>query len=216
MPTPPSNQPGRTRSRAAALVGLAVAAALAGGCLFQPREAGDPGEAPPIDFIPPTSPEIVLTNIKSSLEARYVPFYQKSFLQGAIEMLMDPGEAGALGLGENPFPNWTPESEARRMRSVLNSMSAETTLEVIWVDFENVMDKWRSTGDDEYFEDLEYRLLFAEGTKRVTYEGRVDLHLRQDGGQYFVWKWVDTQQTQEYHTWCYLRQYQQWDHAYEG
>jgi len=216
MKPQPYTHPGKMRARAAAAAALAIATALAGGCLFQPRDAGDPGEAPPIDFVQPTSPEIVLTNVKNALEARYIPFYQQSYSKGQIEMEMDPGEAGALGIGENPFPTWTPESEARRMRSVLNSMSAETELEVIWVDFENVADKWRTVGDEEYYEGLEYRLVFVEGVKRVVYEGRVDLYLKQEGSQYSIWKWIDTQQSQEYHTWCYLRLYQEWDHAFQG
>jgi hypothetical protein len=203
----PRNRWGQSWPRLAAAMGIVWVAAAAGGCLFQPREAGPPGEKPPVRRIQFTDPESVLTQVEITLEAKYVPFYQDCFFEQEVLMEMDPGEAGGLSISLPAFPDWTRQAEAGRMRDVLSSMGTDRQLDVIWGDTEG---KWR-TGD--YYEGLEYTLVFTQGVEAVTYEGRVDLYYKQVGGLYYIWRWVDTQQTQDFHTWCYLRYYGEWNHA---
>ncbi len=200
----------RERPGVAAALALAAAAAVAGGCLFTPREAEEPGKPPPVEFEQPIAPEIALSNIEKTLEAKYIPHYENSFYEEEVLMEMDPGEFNVAGVTTNPFPDWTRGDEADRMRQVISSMDENTELDVIWDD--DPASKWRS-GED-FYEDLEYRLVFSKGGMQMrVYEGRVNLYFKQEGTNYYIWRWNDEQASEEHRTWCYLRHVQKWDYV---
>lgn len=194
------------RPSAALALAAAVAAVAAGGCLFDPREAEQPEAPPPVPWVQPTAPEIALTNIENGMENKYLPHYENSFYELELAMEMDPAEYSSAGVNDNPFVDWSRTQEGDRMGQVFFSMGEETELDVIWGDTEG---KWR----DEYYEDLDYTLVFTEDAKEIVYSGRVNLYFVQEGGLYHIWKWIDEQDTQDTHTWCYLRHVQKWDYT---
>ncbi len=191
-----------------AAVALALAATTVGGCLFQPRDAEPPGEKPPVPFVQPTAPEIALANMKKSLEAKYVLNYKNSFGEGELLMEMDPGEYVIAG-GENPFSSWTREQEAERMQAVISSMGETTELVITWDP--DYLSKWRS--GDNFYEDLEYQLVFTDGQVVRSYAGRVNLYFEQVGANYYVVRWNDEIASGSTRTWCALRYAGQWNPA---
>ncbi len=181
---------------------LAAGTALLGaGCLFEPRDSEPPEEPPPFSWTTPNAPEVVFENVERTLEAKYLRYYTDSFVDGSIEMVMDPGEVTEAG--EDPFQNWTLGAETDRMRDVVNSMEENTDLDLEWVS--------RGEWNGEYVPDVVYKLTFQRGQETpVVYEGRADIYLDDSTGNYYIEGWIDNR-ISDNHTWCWLRYQRDWD-----
>jgi hypothetical protein len=181
---------------------------LASGCLFTPRESEPPEQGELVPWDPPTAPEKVLGNIKTTLEATYAENYKRSFATGPIIMEMDPGEYADAGVTSNPFEDWTRDLETQRMTSVFTSMDDQTSLAVEWDP--DALDKWRES--EGFFDDISYRLTFERGVTTVVYEGRVDLYLEIDNSLYAIRQWRDKLPALgDNQTWCFLRHVREWN-----
>lgn len=174
------------------------ALSLTGCCLFQTREP-PPGDGDgKVQWIPPEAMHIALGNMKRSLEAKVLTNYGLSFSEVILEMIMDLADEGALG--DNPFEVWSRREEEQRMRGILTATDA--SLVVTWT----VGDSIQETANDQYYEDLEYRLEFDLDGQLAIYTGLVDLWFRDSGdGLWHVTRWIDKRDGSANSTWCWLR-----------
>jgi len=187
----------RARGWCAGALGL-ILVALAGGCLFQPREAEDPTQVTGPIWVPPQYLGNALGNMKRSLESKVLTNYERSFSETGLLMELDPSDLSDLG--ENPFDPWSKTQEGARMTGILNGTTA--TLGVTWT----VGDSLDESSSVRYYRDLRYRLTFTKGGISVVYSGLADLYFTDDGtGSWYITRWVDKRDGTANRTWGWLR-----------
>jgi hypothetical protein len=188
----------RSRRHSTRIAALALAVGLLGaGCLFQPREPGDPIIGGEVVWVPPATLGNALGNMKRALDNKKLDNYGKSFSPLAFEMVLDPADEAELG--QNEFTTWSAGQEEQRMSGILSSAAA--TLTVYWVPRDSL-----DLQQTRYYEDLNYRLEFRGPSATVEYSGRVDLYFQDDGtGLWFITRWVDKRDGSSNRTWGWLR-----------
>ncbi|MCK4413625.1 MAG: hypothetical protein KAY32_08780 [Candidatus Eisenbacteria sp.] len=198
-PAPGRRRAGGAHGRAGRLALLLCAALLLGGCLFSTRK--DEGDVDPNGgavWLPPVTLGNALGNMQRALEKGVLTNYGNSFNDSYFEMVLDPADLSELG--QNEFDTWNASLEEQRMSGIL--ISTEATLEVFWVPRDSV----DQSSSVRYYEDLAYRLEFAEPTRSVTYSGKVDLWFEDDGaGEWYITKWIDKRDGSPNRTWSWLR-----------
>lgn len=183
--------------RRAGALGL-VLVVLAGGCIFEPREAQDPTQVSGPPWVPPLYLGNALGNMKRSLESKVLTNYGRAFSGTSLLMELDPSDLSDLG--ENLFDPWSASQEEARMTGILNGTTA--TLSVTWT----VGDSLDESSSERYYRDLRYRLTFTRSGISVVYSGMVDLYFTDDGtGSWYVTKWVDKRDGSANRTWGWLR-----------
>ncbi len=177
---------------------------LTAGCFFDTREP-EQGEDPGIEveWQDPIEPSLALPNMTASLEAKILTNYGRSFSTEGLEM--DPAaEDVGLGLDETYFDAWSKDEEESRMSAILTAAMPDS-VRVEFSDLNEVV------GDERYFKDLHYEIIFTKGASKARYAGDVDLYFREEGGLYYISKWIDKVDDQgvdpDVHTWCWLRYY---------
>lgn len=156
------------------------------GCLFDTRDPDDP-DAVEVPREPPTEPRIVLENIRKTFSAKQVGNYNLSL---ADDFAFEPDRTDANDIPGTFFVGWNKERETSAMGQILNSAGTITFT-------------WTPSGEpltvpdrpnDLYYENLAYRMTFRKTTPEpadTTLSGKANLYMRDVGGAWFIYKWVD-------------------------
>jgi hypothetical protein len=168
------------------LLALVLVAASGMGCIFDTRTPDPPGD-PPIPWINPTEPRLVLENIKVTLNRKSASNYTRSL---SDDFAFEPDVTDAGTVGESFFAGWNKDREGAAFSQIVNSAG---TINFIWTpkgDPLSVPDK----PEDKYYENIVYSMQFAKTQPEpgnITFSGKADLYLRETGGVWAVYKWVD-------------------------
>ncbi len=177
-----------------AVLVVAILPVLAG-CFLDPREPDDPTENE-VQFDSPVTPQTVLKNMRVALNAKSVSTYERS-LSDSYRFRPDPSDSLQVA---NPaiYDNFDKAEE----RNAWSRIFADTTKARVTVTFRwNPPTGGESTlatepADDgtsgQLFKDLLYEIKFTKTGTTVTFGGRVDLYLKEDGtGLWSVYLWRD-------------------------
>lgn len=189
-----------------ALCGLTLAATFQTGCLFDPREAGDPGTGGEgVRWVDPTTLGDALGNMERALEAKQLSNYGRSFNEGGpFELVFDVTDEAELG-DLSLFENWTGEKEEQRMDGIIDAAGEATEVDVEWL-FTAETDSIDESVSQRYYKDLGYSLTFTRSGAEATYSGSVDLWFEDNGsGLWYISRWVDKRTHPTNNTWGWLR-----------
>ena len=185
---------------------LAMAGLLGAGCIFDPREAGDPGGGgESVRWVDPTTLGDALGNMERALEAKQLSNYGRSFNEGGpFELVFDVTDEAELG-DLSLFTNWTGEQEEQRMAGIIDASGEATEVDVEWL-FTAETDSIDESVSERYYQDLGYSLVFTKPGAEATYSGTVDLWFEDNGsGLWYISRWVDKRTHPTNNTWGWLR-----------
>ncbi len=179
--------------RSAAICLLAGLLGLTG-CLFEPREAQQPGGGS--NWISPDSPDKVLSNMITGLEGLSGGNYEKSIGEEFLFIALQ-GDRDNFPDGE--LDNWTRSVEIDAMRKLLGQSSK------INLDFTGVT-PISSSGDVSKYR-LDYSLTVtysSDPAEPVVYQAKAHFDFKLGSKGYMLIKWEDIE-VLEGATWGYLR-----------
>ncbi|MBD3162855.1 MAG: hypothetical protein GF346_10685 [Candidatus Eisenbacteria bacterium] len=179
-----------TRSPILPLVLLACGVSAAGCGLFEPRDAETPTDVE-VDYETPIDPRIALRNIEATTEARFIGNFQRAFTTD-YRFRFDPFDAGADTV-------WTLSRDLQALGSLLQN-------EVESVDLTWTVRDSGNIGEDRYYRNLGYRLVFRRSaTDSVVFGGRCTLYFRTEGVEWLIYRWADVRDETAELTWGYAR-----------
>jgi len=179
--------------RSAAICLLAGLLGLTG-CLFEPREAQQPGGGS--NWISPDQPDKVFTNMITGLEGLSGGNYEKSIGE-EFEFIALPGDLANFPSGE--LDNWTREVEIDAMRKLLGQSST------IVLDFTGVTPISSSGDVSQYRADYTLTVTYSsDPANPEVYQGKAHFDFKLGSKGYVLIKWEDIE-VLEGATWGYLR-----------
>lgn len=174
------------RRRLADLV-LVAAAALwlpGAGCLFDTRDAEE-GEGGDSVWVPPTSPEIVVENLRAALETEVFGDYLRAFTD---DFLFEPDAADVAQLaierpGEPVYDDWTRDVETATAENIVaGAESVELVLSLI---SEQIVEGAR-------LQKYDYTLTLLRSGGPSVYQGEAWFEIRQEPtGDWLIHRWLD-------------------------
>ncbi|KPJ61193.1 MAG: hypothetical protein AMJ46_02470 [Latescibacteria bacterium DG_63] len=193
------------RTNVTKLVFLLVSVLVCGCGLFEPRVPDEPGTGG-VRWIAPTEPESVFVNIKNSLEGKVIGNYAQCFLATPTDsFVFHPDPSDSLELfwlySRDVFENWTLDVEKTVTQSILDEAAS------IQLTFA-LRDTTICTGAEECFFYYKYQLqvIYKVGGTKYYY-GLADYHMRGEGGEWFVYMWIDKRDPdfQDFDSWGKLK-----------
>jgi len=174
--------------------------AISGCGLFEPRTPEQPGGGG--TWVPPTTPEIVLDNLATSMKQKVIANYGLNF---TADFVFHPDPSDSIQLTATQpytYDNWTDSIEVRVAQTIFDETAAfdlaftkrDTT---IFVDPDHCVFYYK------YFLQVTSR---AGGTEY--YRGLVEFHLRREGGaNWYIYVWIDKRDPDfsSIKTWGYLK-----------
>ncbi|MFQ5511236.1 MAG: hypothetical protein ACE5EO_05250 [Candidatus Krumholzibacteriia bacterium] len=176
---------------------LAVTLGLTAGCLFDTRDAEDPG-GNTSSWEVPTVPSRVFLNMESGLEERTGVNYERS-LHDVFTFVPLPEDAANPTLA-GKFDNWTADVE----KTVVNRLTSESSsIEVSFTNREQIRDQ-------NPFADfrMDYELIVASNTlppDTVIYRGKAQLDMQQGSKGWQLVRWEDIERVSGFASWGFLR-----------
>ena len=185
-----------TRSAFTRSVAICLLAGLLGltGCLFEPREAQQPGGGS--NWISPDQPDKVFTNMITGLEGLSGGNYEKSIGE-EFEFIALPGDQANFPGGE--LDNWTRGVEIDAMRKLLGQSSK------ISLDFTGVTPISSSGDVSQYRADYSLTVTYSSNPDNPeVYQAKAHFDFKLGSKGYMLIKWEDIE-VLEGATWGYLR-----------
>jgi len=156
------------------------------GCgLFEPRTPEVPGKTG--TWIPPTTPEIVLENIQSSMTQKVISNYVQNF---TTDFVFHPDPSDSIDLSAtqpNVYDNWTRSVDSTVTQAIFDDVAS----------FDLITFTKRDT---TIFVDPDHCVFYYKYLLQVTFKaggseyfrGLVEYHLRREGGaNWYVFVWID-------------------------
>ncbi len=185
------------------VVDLAVVATVAlwlpgAGCLFDTREAEE-GEGGESVWVPPTSPEIVVENLRAALEAEIFGDYVRAFTE---DFTFEPDAADVAQLaierpGEPVYENWTRDVETATAENVAaGAESVELAFSLI---SEQLV-------EDGRLQKYDYTLTLVRAEGADVYQGEAWFEIRQEPtGDWLIHHWLDVITPETVESWGRLK-----------
>lgn len=177
------------------LLVLLVAACLVGCDLLQTRDTQQPG-GQGSTFVPPTSPEIVITNLQGAVREKNKENYRRCLVDTSFSTRVyqfDPtAEAAARYAGV--FNDWSVVSEEQYFRNLSES---KTNGRSDLFFFSAIMPPQSA---DEVVFSAKYHLVFQHQNSSIPEEARGNLQLyiaRDQRSTWSIYRWIDTRDTSE-------------------
>jgi hypothetical protein len=174
---------------------LLVAAYLAGCDLLQTRDPEQPG-GPGSTFVPPTSPEIVITNLQGAVREKNKENYRRCLVDTSfstrIFQFEPTTEAAARYTGV--FNDWSVVSEEQYFRNLSESKTNGRS------DLFFFSTMTTSQSADEVLFSAKYHLVFQHQNSNIPEEARGNLQLyiaRDQRSTWSIYRWIDTRDTSE-------------------
>ncbi len=189
-----------TRRRLADLA-LVVAAALwlpGAGCLFDTRKAEE-GEGGDSVWVPPTSPEIVVENLRAALEAGTFGDYLRAFTE---DFTFEPDAADIAQLaierpGEPVYDDWTRDVETETAESI--AAGAESVTLSLSLISEQLVEGGR-------LQKYDYTLTLQRADGADVYQGEAWFEIRQEPtGDWLIHHWLDVITPETVESWGRLK-----------
>jgi len=183
---------GRTRI----VLSIGLAATLASGCIFDPRDAEPPGTGPGSTWVVPNLPSNVFTNMRNGLEDLSGVNYKRS-IQDVYMFIPLPEDASNPTLA-GAFDNWTADVE----KDVLDRLLADAT--DIEVSFTNIQQTFDRT-PFAYF-NLDYELRVIDTVTDTTfYKGKAEFRMQDGSKGWQLIRWQDIERVAGFASWGFLR-----------
>jgi len=168
------------------LLAVLSAAVLLGGCdLFATRDPEVTGSQQSL-WTPPTSPEIVVTNLELAFEIGNFNDYRRA-LTDDFTFAADPGDAAQLEIefpGTEVLENWTADVDVEVATNIRGGVDS---LVVDFVRFDNV-----DQGQTLRLLKYDYVVSLFAGDTRTDYVGEAWLSIaQQDNGEWLIRDWED-------------------------
>jgi hypothetical protein len=159
--------------------------------IFQPRTPEEPGEARG-NFIPPTTPDIVIENFLNAINERNTQHYVQclidvSFTEKKFSFL--PTQRAQIQFGAL-FEEWSAQEERMYFENLISSIPGTSTLRLVLQDglFES-----QSANDAVYI--ASYRLVAQhtnEGYPHYVFEGTLRFEMFSDqSNNWAIYRWAD-------------------------
>jgi hypothetical protein len=171
---------------------------LASGCIFTPRDAAQPDENS-VEWIRPIEPGNVLANMRAALEAQQRTNYENSL---SAAFVFHPLGRDAV---DAPPGYYVDFGRTRELAAIDKLYLQAETLSLDW-NYDANTDLTES-GDSAYIQLDDYQLtvLYTTGDE-VLYEGEVRLTLADEGGQWQLVIWDESESSAEQeNSWGRLR-----------
>lgn len=190
-----------TRRALASLVrgGILLLLALpAGGCWFATREASPGGEGETV-WVPPTSPDIVVENLRAALEAGVFGDYIRAF---TTDFAFEPDGTDVTQLaierpGQAVYDGWNRDVETQTAEEIAAGAS-ELHL-VFTLLSEQVVDEGR-------LQKYDYVLTLVRGTTPEVYQGQAWFEIRlEPTGDWLISHWLDVITPETVDSWGRLK-----------
>lgn len=182
-------------------VALVVAAALClpgAGCLFDTREAQE-GEGGDSVWVPPTSPEIVVENLRAALEAGIFGDYVRAFTED-FTFEPDASDVAQMAIerpGEPVYDGWNRDVETATAENIA---SGEVPLELsLTLLSEQVIEGAR-------LQKYDYALTVTRDDGPDVYQGEAWFEIRQEPtGDWLISHWLDVITAETVESWGRLK-----------
>jgi len=173
-----------------------VVGLLTSGCLFEPRDAQQPGDAG-TSWIAPDFPHKVFSNLETGLEELTGSNYERS-IGAAFVFIPLPGDEAQFS--EPVFEGWNRSEEVSVVQKLLAGASE---IEVKFAPPTTIIDE----SDFTQYETI-YNLKVtssSDPSQTDTYKGKARFDMRLGGKGYELVKWEDIETMSGFPTWGYLR-----------
>jgi len=182
--TPSTATPARGRR---ALTGalLAVLAAGASGCIFEPRDPELPGTGQQVEYLPQSSPQNVWANLEKSLLNTDAAGWERNI--SSLEFRYDPDDQ-ANDQFPGQFPGWDRGREINFINNFYNS-GVSVTAQMRNDEFEIP----GTSGNEVRWEGVIYDLTVTNlaDNSAVRYRASADITFRLEGPSWYVYLWDD-------------------------
>jgi hypothetical protein len=170
---------------------LALLAVFVAGCgIFDLRDPEDPTGVE-VEYRVPVYPYMALRNLEAAAEARYAGNFQRACTEDYKFRFFD--------LDVISDTTWSLDRDMQALTTLFQAAPEEVDL--TWTVEDSV-----PGGEDFYYANLGYRLVFRRGeADTVLVGGKCFLYLRNDGTQWLIYRWADIDDGTAEKTWGYAR-----------
>jgi len=175
---------------------MLIVAALAGGCgLFDPRDPEEPSQSS-LNFLPPTDPNVVITNLQSAIEQKSVANYAACFSDASrgMQPFVFIPSADAAAIYGSVLGSWTLQEEQAYFQNIIarSTQQANATLALTL--------KTTTVWSDSVVSAYDYVLVFEHNDPGFpkTARGSLQFTLREDASNFWsIQRWVDFKTTSD-------------------
>lgn len=169
---------------AAGGLGILFAILVGGGCVFEPRDPQAPIDTD-VEWLPPFTPENVLANMESAIEARFLTNYRDSLDESFLF------RASAIDINEAPRPDYFENfGKARELSALERLFTQVDDLSLNWNYGEDDITIGATTAEFE-IDNYELVASYPNGDE-VTYAGYAILRLVKTGSQWRLVEWDES------------------------
>jgi hypothetical protein len=193
----------RTQSSRVVLLSTLTLLVVLSGCdLLQTRSPENPSQAGST-FVPPTSADIVVTNLQASIREKNKQNYLRCLVDTTISNRTFEFTPTVEARANNPgvFEGWTIASEDQYFKNLSESRSDGLSS----LDLSNTTTN--ALAGDEVLFSGKYRLIFQHQNSSVAQEARGNLQFyisRDQQGTWSIYRWIDLRDTSDV-TWSDIK-----------
>lgn len=189
-------------NRGTCIVILVVSSAIVACGIFEPRDPDPPGQSGS-NYIPPTEPSIVFSNMANAFRDMSAVNYLRSFSElsnADRDFVFEPTNEARQNYG-GVFADWTRESEQKyfdNMKSKVQSGAAPSLVFGTPVAL--------SIQSDSAQYEISYTLTIPQQSGTLNAQGTAVYHMLADKSRnWVIWRWVDISQSQNAVTWSDIK-----------